>query len=218
MSELPSHLRDRILQATLAAPAPNRAQASTRRTLAIALGMLGSVGIWLTTGGLVPGARTGVYLAVTLLPMAAVLLFALYQTASQGKASEGPTSAASAIPGALVLIALPVGILLAHAFGLDDSFASGPRHDLQCALLGTAFGLPAALGFLAARRHQLALRGAPLALLIGAAAFGMGALYMVLRCTCVDLTHLTLAHAAPPVVMTAVLVTVVRALGLRLAR
>jgi hypothetical protein len=218
MSELPSHLRDRILQASAAVPAPNRAQASQRRTVATGLGILGSLGIWLAIGGVVPGARTGTYLAVVVGPMAVVLLFALYRAATQGKTTEGPTSEASVIPAALVLAALPVGLLMAHALGLDSQFASGPRHDLQCALLAAAFGLPAALGFLAARRHQLALRGTPLALLIGAAAFGLGAITMVLRCTCVDLAHMTLGHVLPPVLMTAALVFVVRALGLRLAR
>lgn len=212
---LPPNLRDRILQEAAVAPSPTRTATTHRNRIILALGLLGTLGLWLAIGGLVVGERTLAYGLVLLGPLTVALGGAGYVVLR--KRVDAPSAAACMGVTCMLLVALPLGVAGGHALQLDAGFASGPRHDVMCALLGSALGLPPAASLVWVYRHQLAIRGAYLAALVGAVGFGLGGLAMVLRCTCVESVHMVLGHLLPPLVMTAMVAWLGRWLLLRFA-
>jgi hypothetical protein len=203
MSELPPDLKARLLGAVQASEkAPVRAEFSSRNRMALILGVLVSLSIWIKIGGFVAGDRGMAYLATVYVPLTLALVAALGLLMGRKAGTTGaPTSVAIGSTLALA-VALPVMVLSASALGLHE--ASGPRHDVACAVLGLLIGAPVALSLVYVRRHQVFLRPGLVAGALATAGFGFGALLIGLRCSCIDVAHMLIAHAGPIVLAAAV--------------
>ena len=198
MTQLPPHLRSKVLGAAKTAPAgPTRDVWQRNGILTVAFAHAVSLGIFFAVGGLRPGERPLAYIAGVGLGFAAVTLVTAYFSLQRGGSSLGrPVTVLASIAAAVPLLLAVVSV--AGRFVWPESrFADDDRSDLRCAMYAGIFGVVPLAAFLWSRRHIPFVRPFWVSAAAGATSFAFGSLLITLRCTCATLDHMMLGHVVP---------------------
>lgn len=199
----PPGLKLRILGAARAEPSPTRPAVKRRVALLIAASIAGLAAAFLAAGGLHTDGRPTLQVAGSALGWAAVAGVATWQAFARGKSMLGRPS------GQLLAVALATPIALLGWLAVWDArypeagTTCGLAHCIPCFLL-TLFMAAAPFGaLLLARRETDPVHPRVTGAALGAAAGAWGAVMIDLRCSVITMTHVTLGHALPVLVLAA---------------
>ena len=197
---LSPELKQRVLAAVAAAPAPTRAQVLRTRAWLFCCGVVGALAIFFLEGGVRVTTRPPSLVALTSLGTAVIAGVGMWLLFTRGRSVLGRPGlqlVAAAVASATLFVAWRYRI--SSAYGLIESWPARPG--FRCMALSIATGALPLLGALLSWRRTV-----PVSPIATGAAFGAGAglgsaLLVDLWCPVSYLPHLLIGHLLPIAVL-----------------
>lgn len=216
MTQLPSGLRERVLEAAKRTPAPTRQGARVRSMLYVALGFVIAAATFRFFGGVALGARSAGFVFVVTAGWAALAALAMWTGANRGGSMLGRATRSLVLAGLLTGPAVYAWMMGCTAAA---DAATGPAPwaaNFGCLVATVALSFGPFLGFVLLRRASDPVHPRALGAALGAAAGACGGVLIDLHCPVTHWFHVGFAHVAP-IVLFALVGALIgkRALGVR---